>query len=101
MTTPGPLSWQAILEKNTPELFKQTMDFRNMVMTEGALSVKTKTLMTLLTDALLAHPDGVAGIAKRARAMGATDAEITETLAVAFLAGGLPALVTGSNAFRD
>jgi len=101
MTTSDAVNWQTILEKHTPELFKQVAEFREMVMTEGALSIKTKTLMTLLTDALLAHPDGVANIARRARAQGASDAEISETLAVAFLAGGLPALVTGANAFRD
>jgi alkylhydroperoxidase/carboxymuconolactone decarboxylase family protein YurZ len=55
----------------------------------------------MLCDALLAHPDGVASIAKRARSLGASEAEITETLAVAFLMGGMPGLVTGANAFRD
>ena len=68
---------------------------------EGALSLKTKTLMMLLCDALLAHPDGVANIAKRARDLGASNAEIAETLAVAFMMGGLPGLVTGANSFRD
>jgi len=57
--------------------------------------------MMMLCDALLAHPDGVANIAKRARDLGASDAEIVETLAVAFLMGGLPGLNTGANAFRD
>jgi alkylhydroperoxidase/carboxymuconolactone decarboxylase family protein YurZ len=74
---------------------------RESILTDGALSLKVKTLMTMLCDALLAHPDGVANIAKRARALGASEAEIGETVAVAFLMGGLPALVTGSNAFRD
>ncbi len=101
MTTPDAVNWQTILEKHAPELLKQAAELREMVMTEGALSVKTKTLMTMLGDALLAHPDGVAGIARRARALGASDAEISETLAVAFLMGGMPGLVTGANAFRD
>ena len=72
-----------------------------MVMKDGALSLKTKTLMMMLCDALLGHSDGVASIAKRARALGASEAEIAETLAVAFLMGGMPGLVTGANAFRD
>ena len=50
---------------------------------------------------LLGHPDGVANIAKRARFLGAGENEIAETVAVAFLMGGIPGLMTGSNAFRE
>ncbi len=57
--------------------------------------------MMMLCDALLGHSDGVANIAKRARDLGASEAEISETLAVAFMMGGMPGLVTGANAFRD
>jgi alkylhydroperoxidase/carboxymuconolactone decarboxylase family protein YurZ len=42
----------------------------------------------------------VANIANRARAAGATEAEINETVEVAYLFGGTPALVTAVNAFR-
>jgi len=56
--------------------------------------------MTMLCDALLGHDDGVKNIANRARAVGATEAEIAETVGVAFVMGGTPALVTGANAFR-
>ena len=101
MTTPKAGNWQAILGEFTPDLFKKVTGFRETVLVEGALSIKTKTLMMMLCDALLAHPDGVANIAKRARDLGASNAEIAETLAVAFLMGGLPSLVTGANVFRD
>ena len=101
MTTPKASTWQAILGEFAPELFTKVTGLRETVLVEGALSIKTKTLMMLLCDALLAHPDGVANIAKRARDLGASDAEITETLEVAFLMGGMPGLVTGANAFRD
>jgi len=94
-------SWQAKLEERAPELLKNVMGLREMVLVEGALSLKTKTLMMMLCDALLAHNDGVANIAKRARDQGASEAEITETLAVAFMMGGMPGLVTGANAFPD
>ena len=70
-------------------------------MVEGALSVKTKVLMMMLCDCLLAHPDGVAGIAGRARSLGASEAEIAETLAVALFSGGVPAVVTEASAFKD
>ena len=96
-----PRTWQSFLETGAPELSKEVARVRESLMSDGALSLKLKTLMTMLCDALLAHPDGVANIAKRARALGASEAEIGETVGVAFLMGGLPALVTGANAFRD
>ena len=92
-----PATWQDILQKDAPELFKVVNGARESVLIDGALSLKVKTLMTMLCDALLAHPDGVANIANRARAAGATEAEIAETVGVAFLFGGMPALVTGAN----
>lgn len=101
MTQPAPPNWQTMLEKASPQLQKNINAVRESVLVEGALSLKTKTLMTMLCDALLAHDDGVANIARRARALGATEAEIAETIGVAFLMGGLPGLVTGANAFRD
>ncbi len=101
MTQPRPAAWQTVLEEHAPELSKGVTSVRESVLTDGALSLKVKTLMTMLCDALLAHSDGVAAIANRARAAGASEAEIAETLGVAFLFGGMPALVTGANAFRE
>ncbi|MCH8990023.1 MAG: carboxymuconolactone decarboxylase family protein [Chloroflexi bacterium] len=95
-----PATWQDILQKNAPELLEVVNGARESVLTDGALSLKVKTLMTMLCDALLSHPDGVANIANRARAAGATEEEIAETVGVAFLFGGMPALVTGANAFK-
>jgi alkylhydroperoxidase/carboxymuconolactone decarboxylase family protein YurZ len=97
MEKPG---WHIILEKHAPELLKQAMGLQEMAISDGALSAKTKTLMMVLCDALLAHDEGVAALAKQARALGASENEIAETLAVAFLMGGLPGLVTGTNAFK-
>lgn len=93
--------WQAALQKSAPALLKDTTSVRESIMADGALSMKVKTLMTMLCDALLAHPGGVSTIANRARAMGASEDEIAETVGVAFLMGGLPALVTGANAFQE
>ena len=100
MTLPNPGAWQAIVEKNAPELFKDVTTLRDHVLVDGALPLKVKVLMTMLCDALLAHDEGVANIANRARAVGATEEEIAETVAVAFVMGGTPALVTGANAFK-
>ena len=101
MTMPTPPNWQTVLEQSSPELLKKVNRLRETVLADGALPVKTKTLMMMLCDALLGHSDGVANIAKRARGLGASEGEIAETLGVAFLMGGMPGLVTGANAFRD
>jgi alkylhydroperoxidase/carboxymuconolactone decarboxylase family protein YurZ len=101
MTTPKAANWQTIMGKSTPELLKKITELQQTVSVDGVLSAKTKTLMMMLCDALLGHSEGVANIAKRARSLGASESEIAETLAVAFLMGGLPGLVTGANAFRD
>lgn len=95
-----PASWQDMLEKDAPEVFKAMTGARESLMTEGALPVKVKILMTMLCDALLGHDGGVTTIANRARAAGATEEEIAETVGIAFLMGGLPAVVTGANAFK-
>ena len=101
MTQSQASPWQVALEKSAPALLKDVTKVRESVLTDGALSMKVKTLMTMLCDALLAHPSGVATIANRARAMGASEAEIAETVGVAFLMGGMPAMVTGSSAFTE
>ena len=100
MAQPQAAPWQTMLEQNAPDLLKNIAGVREAVLQEGALSLKVKTMMTMLCDALLGHADGVANIANRARAAGATEDEIAETVGVAFLFGGMPALVTGANAFR-
>ena len=100
MTSRGP-SWQESLRKSTPDLLSHITALQETTTKDGALSLKTKTLMMMLCDALLGHTDGVAAIAKRARSLGATENEIAETVAVAFLMGGLPGLVTAANAFRE
>jgi alkylhydroperoxidase/carboxymuconolactone decarboxylase family protein YurZ len=100
MTSRAP-GWRDYLGKSTPDLLKQITDLQETATKDGALSLKTKTLMTMLCDALLGHNDGVANIARRARSLGASDGEIAETVGMAFLMGGLPGLVTGANAFRE
>ena len=101
MTESTPFNWQDALTQNMPELMKQVGPIRQETGSDGALSAKTKTLMMMLGDALLGHSEGVANIARGARAAGVTEEEIKETVAMAFIMGGLPALITASNAFRE
>ncbi len=94
-------SYVTSLETNDPKLLENVATLRDFALKEGALSAKVKTLMMMLCDSLLSHPNGVQAIASRARGMGASEEEIAETVQVAFLMGGLPALVTGCNAFQS
>ncbi len=88
------------LEKDDPQLLKQMTSLQEFAGADGALPAKIKTLMSMLGDAILGHPEGVRAIAQRARAQGATEQEIAETVRMAFFCAGMPGLVTGTYAFR-
>ena len=88
------------LEKNDPELLKHMNALQAFAGKDGALPAKIKTLMSMFADAILGHGDGVKAIAQRARAQGASEEEIAETVRLAFLCAGMPGLVTGTYAFR-
>ena len=92
--------WIVPLQQRDPQFVDSYMAQRERILGDGAIPAKYKILMTMLVDALQSHPDGVATIANRARAAGASDAEIQETIEVTYLFGGTPALVTAMNAFR-
>jgi alkylhydroperoxidase/carboxymuconolactone decarboxylase family protein YurZ len=87
------------MEQNDPELLKQMQSLQDWAIQDGALPAKIKALMSMLGDAILGHAEGVRAIAQRARAQGATEQEITETVRMAFLCAGMPGLVTGTHAF--
>ena len=87
------------LEKSDPELLEHMNSLQEFVGRDGALPAKVKTLMSMLGDAILGHAEGVRAIAQRARAQGATEAEIAETVRMAFSCAGMPGLVTGTYAF--
>jgi alkylhydroperoxidase/carboxymuconolactone decarboxylase family protein YurZ len=87
------------LENSDTELLEQMNSLQEFVGRDGALPAKIKTLMSMLGDAILGHPEGVRAIAQRARAQGASEQEIAETVRVAFLCAGMPGLVTGTYAF--
>lgn len=88
------------LEKSDTELLARMSSLQEFVSEDGALPAKIKTLMSMLADAILAHPEGVKAIAERAREQGATEQEIAETVRMAFFCAGMPGLVTGTYAFR-
>ena len=88
------------LERSDPEMLAHMNSMQEFVGRDGALPAKVKTLMAMLGDAILGHAEGVKAIAERARAQGATEEEIAETVRMAFSCAGMPGLVTGTYAFR-
>ena len=99
--TQAPVGFQQLLDDNAPELSALIANARTSITSDGALSAKVKTLMMMVCDSLLNHESGVTNLANRARALGASEDEVKEAIAVAYLMGGLPAVVAGSNAFRN
>jgi len=89
------------LRKRDPEFFELVTAVSAKAREAGALDAKTKTLITLALDAAGSHPEGVRSLAARARAMGAREEEIIETIRLAFLVGGIPGLVAGLAAFHE
>ena len=93
--------WIQALQQRDPQFAESYLAQRERILRDGAIPAKYKILMTMIVDAIQSHPDGVATIANRARAAGASDAEVQEAVEVAYLFGGTPALVTAMNAFRS
>jgi len=93
--------WIQALQQRDPQFAESYLAQRERILRDGAIPAKYKILMTMIVDAIQSHPDGVATIANRARAAGASDAEIQEAVEVSYLFGGTPALVTAMNAFRS
>ena len=89
------------LNKHDPEFFELVNAVMDKTREKGALDQKTKTLITLALDAAGSHPEGVRSLAARARALGATNEEIVETIRLAFIGAGVPGLVAGLAAFRE
>jgi alkylhydroperoxidase/carboxymuconolactone decarboxylase family protein YurZ len=100
MAQPSLPAWLQTLQQRDAEFTNGYLAQRERVLKDGAIPAKYKILMTMIVDAIQSHPDGVTNIANRARAAGATEAEINEAVEVAYLFGGTPALVTAVNAFR-
>ncbi len=101
MQQPQPSGFFAVIANTDPRLSDWLTEGCEFILSDGTLPAKVKTLVAMLCDALLAREDGVKALSDRARAMGASEDEISETIRVAFLMGGLPALSTGANAFME
>jgi alkylhydroperoxidase/carboxymuconolactone decarboxylase family protein YurZ len=99
--TQAPVGFQQLIDEHAPELSTLVGNARGSLTDDGALPAKVKTLMMMICDSILNHENGVTNLANRARALGASEEEVVEAVGIAYLMGGLPALVAGSNAFRN
>jgi alkylhydroperoxidase/carboxymuconolactone decarboxylase family protein YurZ len=98
MAQSTPPEWLKKLQHHNPEFAEMFTSMRDKILKDGAIPAKYKILMTMIVDAIMAHPIGCAALANRARSAGASEAEINEAIEVAYLFGGTPALVTAINA---
>jgi alkylhydroperoxidase/carboxymuconolactone decarboxylase family protein YurZ len=89
------------LKDRDPDFFEVVKAVLDKTQEKGALDPKTKTLIILFNDAVKGHGDAVKSLAAVARRLGATDAEISETIRLAFMASGLSGLVAGMDAFGE
>ena len=93
--------WLGAIQQRDPQFADSYAAMRERILKDGAIPAKYKLLMGMVTDTIAAHPDGVRTLADNARAAGASEAEITEAVEVAYLYGGTAALVMGVNAFTS
>lgn len=95
---PNAPQWMKKIQRHNTEFADIFSNLNQRILKDGAIPAKYKILMTMIVDAVMAHPAGCAALADRARAAGASEAEINEAIEVAFLFGGTPALVTATEA---
>jgi alkylhydroperoxidase/carboxymuconolactone decarboxylase family protein YurZ len=92
--------WITKLQHSNPQFAEMYLSQSDRILKDGAIPAKYKILMTMIVDAIMAHADGCSALANRARATGASEAEINEAIEVAYLFGGTPALVTATSALN-
>jgi alkylhydroperoxidase/carboxymuconolactone decarboxylase family protein YurZ len=74
---------------------------RKHILTEGAAKRKTKELLTMLLNAIMTNPSGIASHALSARRHGATREEILETFLLGVTVGGIVVWINGVNALSE
>lgn len=89
------------LQKNDPEFYKAALAVRELCYApKAALDLKTKTLISMALDCVHGSSRGTANLTKRARALGASEEEIRETLRLVYSAAGNHILNTSMAAFE-
>ncbi|OLS13293.1 MAG: 4-carboxymuconolactone decarboxylase [Promethearchaeota archaeon CR_4] len=84
-----------------PDCVKNVEQMSAFALTDGALPKKVKLLVALALDATHGAVQGVKSLALQAIAVGATRAEIAETIRVACYVNGVSCVYTAAAAFRE
>ncbi len=88
------------LQKYDPEFYKAASGLRD-ASRGAALDPKTRILITMGLDAVIGASSGVKALAKQARALGASEDEIKETLRLVSSVKLNQALDAAMNAFEE
>jgi AhpD family alkylhydroperoxidase len=91
----------AAIEKRDKKLFEAAKTVYDLAMEPGELDARTKVLITLAIDATLGAGAGVKVLSSAARKMGASDAQITEVLRIAYAISGMGTLHASASAFES
>ncbi len=91
----------AALCKIDPKIVDHLKDIHELIYGSGALPKKFKLLIAMAFDAAHGAVSGVRALAQQAMKEGATEAEIAETLRVAYHLTGVGTLYSASAALKD
>ena len=91
----------AAICKIDPEIVEHLKGMHELIYGSGALPKKFKLLMAMAFDAAHGAVLGVRALAQQAMKEGATEAEIAETLRVAYHLTGVGALYAASAGLKD
>ncbi|MGI6453641.1 MAG: carboxymuconolactone decarboxylase family protein [Syntrophomonadaceae bacterium] len=86
-------------EKNDAEFYSVIKAMAETSTNTRALDPKTRYLILMALDVLKGAPEGVKVLAKQARAAGASEEEIKETVRLAYYVSGMDVIKTALNAF--
>ncbi len=90
-----------VIKNNDTELFNTIGAARSLAFQEGPLSLKHKLLIALALDAAHGAANGVKSLAKQALDAGATKAEITDALRVAYFITGVGSIYTAAQGLQE
>jgi alkylhydroperoxidase/carboxymuconolactone decarboxylase family protein YurZ len=91
----------AALGKIDPAIMQHLKDIDGLIYADGALPRKLKLLIAMAFDAAHGAANGVRALASAAMQAGASKAEISETLRVAYHLTGVGTLYTASIGLKD
>ena len=91
----------ATIMKLDPKLMDHLRAADELVYADGALPKKIKLLIALAFDAANGAVNGVRALARTARENGASDAEIAETVRVAYHLSGVGSVYSASQGLKE